>query len=343
MVLFAAYAHFLNNFKNQEELAATGAPLALVVALAMCVDGKRTLSRSDWPLTRACGGGMTGGTLYHLFFVLVTGGSRGIGRSVALEAVARGAHVTIIARNEVELKKTYQDLADSYNEENGKQTIQQIALDVTTNYEHVEQAIRCAEEYAGPVHMLVNCAGSSFCSKFEDTPMDEFEHMIKLNFLGSVSPTKAVIRGMKAKRSGHIVFAASQAALLGIFGYSAYSASKFALRGVAEALNMEAKPYGVCVTVALPPDTDTPGFAEEEKAKLEETRLISESAGLWSPDRVARAILDDAIDGKFFSTVGLEGNILTTACAGMSPVGSFFELMWQEECAIFLRMFPNTK
>ncbi|RZF40902.1 hypothetical protein LSTR_LSTR015058 [Laodelphax striatellus] len=261
--------------------------------------------------------------------VLVTGGSCGIGRSVALAAASRGAHVTIIARNEARLARIHQELVDSYSECHGKQIFQQISLDVTANYDVIEKVIRCAEEYAGPVHMLVNCAGTSICSKFEDTPLDQFERMIKLNLLGSVSPAKAVIRGMKARGSGHIVFTASQAALLGIYGYSAYSASKFALRGVAESLHMEVKPYGVCVTVALPPDTDTPGFAEEEKAKLEETRLISQSSGLFTSDKVAEKILDDAIMGKFFSTVGLEGSILTTTCAGMSPVGSFFELMWQ--------------
>jgi hypothetical protein len=57
----------------------------------------------------------------------------------------------------------------------------------------------------------------------------------------------------------------------------------------------KAKPYGVTVTLSLPPDTDTPGFAEEQKSKPEETRLISESAGLFSAEKVAKQTLDDAL------------------------------------------------
>ena len=57
------------------------------------------------------------------------------------------------------------------------------------------------------------------------------------------------------------------------------------------------KPYNVTVTVSFPPDTDTPGFIEENKDKPEETRLISESAGLFSPDIVAKALLNHSLVG----------------------------------------------
>jgi 3-dehydrosphinganine reductase len=63
--------------------------------------------------------------------------------------------------------------------------------------------------------------------------------MIELNFLGSVNVTKAAITGMKENNGGRIVFISSQAGQVGVFGYTAYSASKFALRGFAESLQME--------------------------------------------------------------------------------------------------------
>ena len=75
---------------------------------------------------------------------------------------------------------------------------------------------------------------------------------------------------------------------MGLFGYTAYAASKFAIRGFAEALEMELKPYNITVTVSFPPDTDTPGFKEEEKGKPKETKLISAAAGLFKPDVVAK-------------------------------------------------------
>lgn len=103
------------------------------------------------------------------------------------------------------------------------------------------------------------------------------------------------------------------------------------------------------MTVSFPPDTDTPGFAEENKDKPEETRLISEAAGLFSPETVAKALLDHSLvifspltflqlsitvfipmqKGKFISTVGFEGFLQSTVCAGMSPVTSFFDLLIQ--------------
>lgn len=65
--------------------------------------------------------------------------------------------------------------------------------------------------------------------------------MMDLNYFGSVQVTKAVVTKMKARGSGRIVFLSSQAGQLGLFGFTAYSASKFALRGLAESLQMEVR------------------------------------------------------------------------------------------------------
>lgn len=96
---------------------------------------------------------------------------------------------------------------------------------------------------------------------------------------------------MKKRRFGRIVFVSSQAGQIGIFGYSAYSATKFALRGLAESLQMELKPYNIYVTLSFPADTETPGFKEELKDKCEECRLISESSGLYSSNEVASGMI----------------------------------------------------
>ncbi|XP_023608424.1 3-ketodihydrosphingosine reductase isoform X5 [Myotis lucifugus] len=143
--------------------------------------------------------------------------------------------------------------------------------------------------------MLVNCAGMSISGKFEDLEVSTFEKLMSINYLGSVYPSRAVITTMKERRVGRIVFLASQAGQVGLFGFTAYSSSKFAIKGLAEALQMEVKPYNVYVTVAYPPDTDTPGFAEENKTKPLETRLISETTSICTPEQVAKQIVKDAI------------------------------------------------
>lgn len=81
----------------------------------------------------------------------------------------------------------------------------------------------------------------------------------------------------------------------GIYGYSAYSAGKWAVRGLAESLNMELVGTNVRLTLAFPPDTDTPGFQNEELSKPLETKLISGSGGLHTPELVGKKIIQDAL------------------------------------------------
>lgn len=75
--------------------------------------------------------------------------------------------------------------------------------------------------------------------------------MINLNFLGTVYTIKALLPRMKARREGHIVITSSMAALVGIYGYSVYSCTKFALRGLAESLHMEVKKKNLVFHVVL--------------------------------------------------------------------------------------------
>ena len=81
---------------------------------------------------------------------------------------------------------------------------------------------------------------------------------------------------------------------------------------------METRPFGISVTVSFPPDTDTPCFEMEEKGKPEETKIISQTAGLMQPETVAQSMLDDALAGHFMSSPGMDGWMLTNLNAGMT-------------------------
>lgn len=260
--------------------------------------------------------------------VLVTGGSSGIGRAVAVDAAKRGANVTLLARNQGKLSECKADVINSCKDKN-IQKVKCISVDISKDHSVVEASIRQAEEAVGPVDMLVNCAGTSVSGRFEETNIEDFKHLMDLNYFGSVYATRAVVQGMKEREHGRIVFTSSFGGQLGLYGYTAYSASKFALRGLAESLYMELKPYNVYVSMAFPPDTETPGFVTENETKPEETRLISESAGLFQPDQVAKAILDDAVKGKFLIHMGLDGYMVTNLTCGMSPVTSIMEATQQ--------------
>lgn len=259
--------------------------------------------------------------------VMVTGGSSGIGKCLAIECYKQGAFITLVARNEDKLLQAKKEIEK--HGINDKQVVLCISVDVSKDYAQVENVIKQAQEKLGPVDMLVNCAGTSLAARFDEIEVEHFRRLMEVNYLGSVYVTRAVITTMKERRMGRIVFVSSQAGQLGVFGYTAYSPSKFALRGLAESLQMEVKPYNIYLTVAYPPDTDTPGFAEENKTKPLETKLISETSAVTKPEAVAKCIVKDAVQGSFNSSVGSDGFMLSCLTCGMSPVTSITEGLQQ--------------
>ncbi|XP_058450653.1 3-ketodihydrosphingosine reductase [Malaya genurostris] len=249
--------------------------------------------------------------------VVVTGGSSGIGLWAAIECVRLGADVTIVARNVQQLEKAKQQLLE--RKVRDEQKIEYISIDLAKDYSTVVAGFESIENRSGPIFMLVNCAGMAVCGTIENTSIEDAKLMMDVNYFATLFPTRFILPKMKSAKEGIIVITASQAALVGLYGYGAYGASKFALRGLAETIAMETKHCGVSVTLALPADTDTPGLARENESKPIETKIISGSGGLAKPQDVGRKIVHDALKGSFFSVSGLESWILSTLCVGMAP------------------------
>ena len=114
---------------------------------------------------------------------------------------------------------------------------------------------------------------------------------------------------------------------MAIYGYSAYAASKWALRGLAESLQMELRPFNVYVSVAFPPDTDTPGYETEMLTKPALTKMLSESGTLFSSTTVARDIVNGSTDGLFSISSGMDGWLLKQLHPGMSPLNNIWEVV----------------
>ncbi|XP_060537081.1 3-ketodihydrosphingosine reductase [Cylas formicarius] len=258
--------------------------------------------------------------------VVITGGSSGIGKAMAILAAQQGAHVSLLARNLEKLEEARTEVKKHIISE--EQIISRVSVDVS-HREAVENNILELETTVGPIYMLVNCAGFAVCGKLEDISDSNIKRLIDVNYLGTLYPTKAVLPRFKERHEGIIVLTSSQVGLMGMFGYSVYSSCKFALRGLAESLNMEVKPFNISITLALPPDTDTPGFDNENQTKPVETKLISEVAGLYQPETVAKKIMENALEGQFFSYLGFESFLLTTLCVGMSPYKSILGVLLQ--------------
>lgn len=260
--------------------------------------------------------------------VLVTGGSSGIGLAVAIKYAKLGAHITLVARNMKKLEAAKSHVLDGVDLDVTKTKVHVISLDTSSGQEAVTKKLVTEENPLGPVDVLVNCAGTSIAGEFDTTDTAEFAKMFNTNVMGSVYPTRALLPQMKENKSAsRIVFVSSQVAQVALHGYTAYAASKWALRGLAEALQMEVKPHGILVSVAYPPDTDTPGYEVEMTTKPELTKKLSESGSLFSSQDVANDIVKYSGQGYFGITTGLDGWMLKQAHPGLSPVNNIWETL----------------
>lgn len=150
-----------------------------------------------------------------------------------------------------------------------------------------------------------------------------------MNVLGGVHATKAVLDSMIARKTGAIVFISSLAGQLGLHGYTAYSTTKFALRGLAETLQMELKPHNIHVSISFPPDTDTPQLQEELKERDDVQNELASYGAVFQAEDVAREVWEGVERRRFIITHGLDGFMLGNLTAGMSPVHSIWEAITQ--------------
>jgi NAD(P)-dependent dehydrogenase (short-subunit alcohol dehydrogenase family) len=236
--------------------------------------------------------------------VYITGGSSGIGLAVAGLAAAAGANVLIFARDETRLKQAAEKIRSVRRDQ--KQKVAWHALDVTNVAVILPAFWRNVEQF-GPPDILFNSAGQARPNYFEKINAEQFDATLKLNLYGTRHAIAAALPHMKP--GGYIVNVSSVAGLIGVFGYTDYSASKFAVIGFSEALRAELKPRGITVSVLCPPDTDTPGLEAENVTKPAETRAISANARTIPAEAVALALLRGMAKKKFLIIPGLDARL----------------------------------
>lgn len=217
----------------------------------------------------------------------ITGGSSGIGLATARELSRAGAHVAVFGRNQTRLEAAVKLIAQV--KRHPEQRSAGFPCDVS-EHTQVKEAFEQAIRQFHHCDLLVNCAGRARPGYFEEITGEQFEETMRINMFG-IWNTCAFLVPLMKERGGYIVNTSSVAGLMGIFGYSDYSASKFAVIGFSEALRSELRRHNIHVSVLCPPDTDTPGLTEENKTKPLETKVISRSVRLMTPEGVARALL----------------------------------------------------
>lgn len=226
--------------------------------------------------------------------VIITGGSSGIGLALAGIYVSRGFSVSLLARSRSALESARAALSEGRD----ASAIRVESADVS-NEGQTMAAIGACEAAFGPCDILITCAGVVEPGLFEHATADSFERQLETNLFGSVHAVRSVYPGMKERRRGRIMLVSSGAGLIGIPGYAAYCASKFALHGFAEALRYEARPHGVTVSICFPPDTQTPQLSRELTDRPAEAAVIMGRVRPWTSAAVAARIASGIERGKF--------------------------------------------
>lgn len=236
--------------------------------------------------------------------VLITGGSSGIGLATAQLLSQSGAHIYVVARNEARLEK-----AMVLIKAEASTTVQRfgsMALDVTNRHD-VGNAVPKVLSELGGLDLLINNAGIAHPGYIQDISDDVFDSMMQVNYFGVVNVTKAFLPHFTAQRSGTIANVSSLLGFMGIFGYSAYAASKFAIVGFSDCLRQELLPYNIGMSILFPADTETPQLEEENKIKPFETKIISGNVKAMSAQEVAHAFLDGIAEGRYHIIPGFQG------------------------------------
>lgn len=242
-------------------------------------------------------------------FAIITGGSSGIGLALAHQLASLGANLCLIARNPETLNQAVTGL--EMHRVHADQEFLTLSADVS-NMEQIFPALENLIKVHGVPDYLINSAGITYPGRFEQLPLEIFSQMISVNYLGTVYTLRAVLPAMKSRRSGHVINISSMAGVISIYGYSAYGASKYAVRALSDTIRMEMKPFGVDVSLVFPPDTDTPQLAFENEFKPFVTREIAGTAGAVSADVVAKAIIDGIRKKRYIIIPGTEGKVIFT-------------------------------
>jgi 3-dehydrosphinganine reductase len=237
--------------------------------------------------------------------VVVTGGSSGIGRALAVALAGLGANLLLVARRQDLLDETVAEI--NVSQLHASQLAETRAIDVGDR-PAIQSALRAFDQ-KHPIDVLINCAGITCAEYIDRTPADVFEQIIETNYLGTVWTSLALIPSFKQRQRGTIANVASMAGVLGFLGYAAYAPSKFAVIGFSEAIRNELLPDNIRVHLLLPPDTDTPQLEAENRTRPVETRAIAGLSRVLLADDVARVFLRGIATGRFCIVPGWDANL----------------------------------
>ena len=233
---------------------------------------------------------------------LITGGTSGFGQAYAEEALAQGDQVVLTARKVERL--------DEWAQVHGREALV-LPLDVT-DADQAADAVAVALDRFGAIDVVVNNAGGGSHGSVEDTDEAEMRWVFEVNFFGTANVVRAVLPGMRARRSGCIVNVSSVGGLRAFPGVGYYNAAKFAVEGLSESLRHEVETLGIKVLVVEPgafrTKTDSIGYSESSApvhedyagtvGVLQDALVAMNGRQPGDPRRAARAVFQAVASGN---------------------------------------------
>lgn len=245
----------------------------------------------------------------------------GLGLALAILLAKRGADVSIVARNEENLKKAVAQLEAV--RVNPNQILKAYSFSLGSQEAAVDalEAACLAHGGQSPDAVFL-CAGKATPGFFiEETEESMRKGMDNTYWLSAWSAMAASKRMVRTHSKGKIVFVSSLLGYFGMIGYSTYSPGKHAIRGLAETLRQELLLYAIDVHLYMPGTMYSPGYEEENKTKPELVRKIEESDEGLTPERAAKGLYEGVRKGEFHITDTLLADIFRTSTRGVSPYG----------------------
>jgi short-subunit dehydrogenase len=214
--------------------------------------------------------------------VVLTGACGGIGQVLARQLAAQGASLFLCGRDADVLESLQQELSANAV---GNQTIDARAVDLTDDLE-MDQWLKSIADTGRPVNVLVNNAGICKFGMFEKLEDRDIEQIMNLNSIVPMKLTRKLLPGLRAQAQARVVNIASTFGAIGFPGYSAYSASKYAIRGFSQALSRELADTSVRIGCILPRATKTTINSDQV---VEMNRKLSVT--MDPPEKVAEAVV----------------------------------------------------
>ncbi|KAF8963279.1 oxidoreductase [Flammula alnicola] len=252
--------------------------------------------------------------------VYITGGSSGLGLSLAQILAGKGAHISIVARNQEKLDSALASLEELRVSPSQNFKVYSHALTPASEAVNALEAV--CKPYGGDAPDAVfTCAGSSKPMFFvEMEEQDMIDGMVNAYWLQAWTAWAAARKMAKEQKKGaKIVLVSSTLGYMSFIGWASYSPGKHALRGLADTLHSELLLYGIDVHIYFPATMYTPGFDEENKTKPDIVRKIESTDEGVTADQAAQALYKGVVNGRVHITGDIITALFSASTRGATP------------------------